>query len=142
MNSVYSNYNDFLFVARWQQKNVGLTLSNVVDINVEIHNVDSTLLDVVHFSVKIHNVVSPLIRRCPTPHCRINQKTTLKQRWNVCWVKDLMNICFILNKKILDLFLSFTIWQEYVILNWILKLDTVSEVLLYHNFHFTVILID
>ena len=41
--------------------------------------------DVVNFNVEIHNVVSTLIWRCPTSRRRINQNTTLKQRWNVCW---------------------------------------------------------
>ena len=67
-----------------EHDNVVSTLSNAVHVNVEIYNVDSTLLDVVHFDVEIHNV-STLIWRCPTSRRRINQKTTLKRRWNVCW---------------------------------------------------------
>ena len=65
------------------------TLSNVVHVNVAIHNVDSTLFNVVHFNVEIHNIVSMLIWHCPTSRRRINQKTTLKQRSNVCWVSSL-----------------------------------------------------
>ena len=69
---------------RWND-NVVSTLSNVVHVNVGIHNVDSTLLDVVNFNVEIHNVASTLIWRCPTSRRCINQKIILKQRWNVCW---------------------------------------------------------
>ena len=49
-------------------------------------NVDSTSLDVVNFSVEICNVASTLIWRCSMSRHDINQKTTLKQCWNVCWV--------------------------------------------------------
>ena len=65
-----------------ENDNVVSTSSNV-DINVEIHNTDSTLFDVENSNVEIHNVVSTLIWCCPTSRRRINQKTTLKQRWNV-----------------------------------------------------------
>ena len=65
--------------------NVVSTLSNVVHIN-EIYNIDSTLIDVVGSNAEIYNVVSTSIWRCPTSGSRINQKITLKQRWNICWV--------------------------------------------------------
>ena len=69
-----------------EKSNVTSTLPNVVYINVEIRIVDSMLLDVVSSNVEIRNIVSTLIWRCPTSRRPINQKTTLKQRWNVCWV--------------------------------------------------------
>ena len=65
--------------------NVVSTLSIVVHINVEIHNVDWTFFGNVNSHVEIHNVVSILIWRCPTLQRDINQKATLKQRWNVSW---------------------------------------------------------
>ena len=68
-----------------ENDNVVSTLPNIAHVNFEVHNVDSTLLDIVHFNVEIPNVVSTLVWRCPISRCRINQKTTLKQRWNVCW---------------------------------------------------------
>ena len=73
--------------------NVVSTLSNVVQFSVEIHNVVSTLLNVVHLNIDIHNVVSTLIWRCATSRRHINLKTTLNQRWNVCWVCSAA-ICF------------------------------------------------
>ena len=42
------------------ENGVNSTLSNVVHINVGIHNIDSTLFDVVNFNVEIRNVVSML----------------------------------------------------------------------------------
>ena len=67
------------------------TLSKVVHVNVEIHNVDLMLFNVVHFNVEMHNVVSTLIWHCPTSRRRTNQKTTLKQRWNVCGYESLIS---------------------------------------------------
>ena len=72
-----------------ENENVVSTWSDVVHVNVEIHNVDSTLLDVANFNVEIRNVVSTLIWRCPMLRRPINQKTTLKQCWNVFWVEVL-----------------------------------------------------
>ena len=70
-----------------EKDNFVSTLSIVVYINFEIRNVDSTFFDVVNSNVEIHNVVSALVWRCPTSRRHISQKTKLKQRWNVCWVK-------------------------------------------------------
>ena len=67
-----------------ENDNVASTLSNVVHINVRMHNVDSTLFDIVNSNFETHNVVSTLILRCLTSQRCINQKTTLKQRRNVC----------------------------------------------------------
>ena len=64
------------------------TLSNVVHINVEIRNDNSTLFDVFNYNVEINNGFSALIWRWPTSRRHINQKTTLKQRWKVFWVKS------------------------------------------------------
>ena len=69
-----------------ENDNVISTLSKVVDFNVEKQNIVSTLFNVVNFNVDVHNVVSTLIWRCATSRCHINLKTTLNQRWNVCWV--------------------------------------------------------
>ena len=61
--------------------------------NGHFHNVISTLanvvkLDVVNSNVEIHNVVPMLIWGCTTSQCLMNQKTTLKQRWNSCIVNS------------------------------------------------------
>ena len=48
------------FFSNGHVRNV-LTLSNVVQFNVEINNVLSTLLNVRNFNVYVHNVVSTLI---------------------------------------------------------------------------------
>ena len=75
-----------------ENENVVSTLSSVVHVNVEIHNVDSTLLGVANFNVEIRNVDSTLIWRCPTSRRPINQKTTLKQCWNVCLDRFCLNM--------------------------------------------------
>ena len=56
------------------------TLSNEVD------NVYLTICNVVNFNVDIHNVVSTLIRHCPTSQCHITLTTTLRPCWKVSWV--------------------------------------------------------
>ena len=72
-----------------ENENVVSTLSNVAHVNGEIHNVDSTLLDVVNFNVEIRNIVSTLIWRCPMSRRPLNEKTALKQCWNICWDRSL-----------------------------------------------------
>ena len=69
-----------------EDENTVSTLSNVVNIIVEIYNFDSALFDVINSNVEIHNVFSSLIWRCPTSGRHINQKTMLKQLWNVFWL--------------------------------------------------------
>ena len=66
---------------RVENNNIVSMLSNVVNINV-----DSTLFYVVNFSVDIYNIVSTLIWHCPTSWRHTTLTTTLRQRWNVCWV--------------------------------------------------------
>ena len=73
-----------IFTTLWNSTLKRTTLSNVVHINVEIRKVDLTLFNVTS-NIEIHNVVLTLIWHCPTSRRQINQKTTLKQRWNVCW---------------------------------------------------------
>ena len=67
-----------------ENNNIVWTLSNVVNINIEIGN-DSTLLNVVNFNVGIHNVVSTPIWDCSMSRRHITLTTTLRQRWNVRW---------------------------------------------------------
>ena len=69
-----------------ENDNVVSTLCNLVQINAEIENVDLTLFNIVSFNIDVRNVVLRLIWRCATSRHHINLKTTLKRRWNVCWV--------------------------------------------------------
>ena len=95
-----------------EKDNVVSTLFNVVHINVDIRNVDSTLFGIANWNDEIHNVVSKLIWPCPTSWRHINQKITLKQRWNVCWDKfensgqhrpELQQFNVVLNEKIIKI---------------------------------------
>ena len=89
----YFVFESRLFFFKWsysqrcfdvENDNVVSTLSNV-QFNVEKHNVVSKLFNVANFNFAVHNVVSTLIWRCATSRRRINLKTTLNRRWNVCW---------------------------------------------------------
>ena len=73
-----------IFTTSWNSTLKRTTSSNVVHINVEIRKVDLTLFNVTS-NIEIHNVVLTLVWHCPTSRRQINQKTMLKQRWNVCW---------------------------------------------------------
>ena len=81
----------FLLFRSGHFHNVLWTFTNVVKLDVEN---DSTLLGAVNFNDEIHNVVSTLIWRCPTSRRPINEKTTLKQRWNICWGKSISAQCY------------------------------------------------
>ena len=68
-----------------QNSNTASTLPNIVNSNVE-RDVNLTLFNVLNFNVDIHNAVSTLTWHCPTSQRYITLTTTLRQRWNVCWV--------------------------------------------------------
>ena len=69
----------------WCKSTLKMTFCfDVVQVNVEINNADSTLFNIVNSNVDVH-VVSTLTWRCPMSQRQINLRTTLKQRWNVCW---------------------------------------------------------
>ena len=75
-----------IFFSNGRICNVVSTLLNVVKIDVENDNVVSTLLNLVNYNFDVNNVVSTLIWRCAMSRRHINLKTTLSQRWSVCWV--------------------------------------------------------
>ena len=85
----FSNGHIHNVVKIYVENGVVSTLSNV-QINVEMDNVDLTLFNVVNFNVDVHNVVWTLIWCLATLRCHINLKTTLKRRWNVCWAAKKM----------------------------------------------------
>ena len=104
MNFSYLNFSGCFFVLfrRGHFHNVVSTFTNIVKLDVENNNVVSTLSNVVYVNVEIHNVDSTLyismlkyatlfqrwfdlLPRGDEPKDAINQKATLKQRWNVCW---------------------------------------------------------
>ena len=86
--------------------NIFSTLSNV---NINVDNVGSTLFNVVNFNVDIHNVVSTLIWHVSTSRCYITLIATLRQPWYVCWV--LKNVA----KKIHN-FVNHTYLAEYLLI--------------------------
>ena len=73
----WSNSQRFLDV---EYSSIVSTSPSVVNINDEIDNVDLTLFNVVNFNVDIHNLVSTLIWHCPTSWRHITLTTTLRSR--------------------------------------------------------------
>ena len=49
-------------------------------------NVVNQTIQLCFYQTFVHNVISTLIWNCATSQRHINLKTTLKRRWNVCWV--------------------------------------------------------
>lgn len=75
-----------------ENKNVVSTFSNVFQINVEIGNIDSKLFNAIKFNVDVHNIAPTFIWGCTTSWRHIILKTTLKQRWSVCWGMSLFQV--------------------------------------------------
>ena len=92
-----------------EKGNVVSILSNVIYINVEIRNVYLTLFDVVNSNVETRNVASTFIWRFLTSRRNINQKTTLKQHWNVWWEVSLWKKLWV---KVLYRFDSFAFYHR------------------------------
>ena len=69
------------------ENNVVSMLYSVVNINVKIDSIDLTLFNMLNFNIEIHNFFSTLTWRCSMLQRHINLTTTLKQRWNVCCVQ-------------------------------------------------------